>query len=491
MADTQADAAPAPKTRTLLAVLFLALLIAAGVVAYYWSTAPSAPEKARSPLARDGRLSGTPSPVSPPPEISGQISERRRQPPPASGIPVLSPPIRTAPEIPPPPPVVGSAPETAPSPLTREESPPAGNGAHSGLPQQTGTPDGTARTNATHGQEGREAALPAREGEPSSEMPPQAEEPQTPSVIVYDKGKPLSPEGHIAGGDIDAASPPLDAGRLYGPSASRAPSAKPVSARGEDSVVGMGFINDLAAFLAANYWPAGTHPMARRRGITTADVQWANLKFGRHLQGFNVPRTDARAGRERVLRYVLMPSMINGLNRLYSERFIATLRREALAQKRDSGNGPRPLTLAEQADMYRIYATQARRIAGALEAYLNTPDMRDRVERLRAAEEAAAQAGALHIEHRHSGPASQRAALASEYRQALRRREQARDTIAAAMRRGGETQGMDTESLVYMAMWLSRRTPDSTPALSALAAALTECAGRLDEEKNRLTHTAN
>jgi hypothetical protein len=85
----------------------------------------------------------------------------------------------------------------------------------------------------------------------------------------------LTPEGNVVRGEVPDASIPLDTHGLY----EEGTGPEGLDGQGpEDSIVGMGFINDLARFLADNYWPAGTHPSARGQAASTADIKWANLK---------------------------------------------------------------------------------------------------------------------------------------------------------------------------------------------------------------------
>jgi hypothetical protein len=240
----------------------------------------------------------------------------------------------------------------------------------------------------------------------------------------------------------------------------------------------MAFINSLAAFLAENYWPAGAHPLARERGVSTADIKWANNKFGAQLEGFRVNKANPVSERQRLLRHLLTPSMVKGLYALYRDRFLDSLAREAAARRISQESSERSLTRAETAQMFGLYAGRARGLAGAMRSYFADPGMPARVEACAAAEEKAA---AARLEYQEGLAASRPSpAAARAYQNAVVRREQQRANLAAAMRRGGHTRSMDTESLVFLAMWLHRRAPDSIPALHGLMDALNDLAVHME-----------
>jgi hypothetical protein len=244
---------------------------------------------------------------------------------------------------------------------------------------------------------------------------------------------------------------------------------------GRDSVVDIPFIEDLAAFLAANYWPAGTHPQARSRGITTASLKWINLKYGGQLQGFSVNRGSVPEERVRVLNYIYMPSMIQGLYSLYHKRFFATLEKDALAQKR--GTEQTPFTNTQMADMFSLYEGMARGLSGSVRAYVATPDIRARISAYVAASDAAT-AAYMRFSEIPPGSSVTRDHAARLYQDAVVRREQQRENVAAAMRRSGDSGNLDSDSLVYAAMWLYRRGEVRPDTLNALSAMFTSCAGQ-------------
>jgi hypothetical protein len=249
-------------------------------------------------------------------------------------------------------------------------------------------------------------------------------------------------------------------------------------------LVGIAFIHSLAAFLVENYWPAGTHPLAGSRGVTTADLKWANSKYGAQLEGFRVSRVNSAADRRKILAHVLTPSMVKGLYALYRTRFLEALAQEAATRRRSLGGTERTLHPEETTRMFRLYAGQARGLAGAMRAYFAAEDSAARVDACIAAEEKTA---AAQLRHQESSATDQgaRSTSAREYQNAVIRRDQERANLAAALRRSGNTRGLDADSLVFLAKWLHRRAPEDAPALQGVIAVLEDLADRLETAASR------
>lgn len=272
-------------------------------------------------------------------------------------------------------------------------------------------------------------------------------------VIIYGKGKAVTPEGSVVRGAIVHSEG----------GAAPAPALPPAR---RDSVMGPGFIDDLALFLADNYWPEGTHPLARSGGVSTAGLRWANTRYGMLLHGFHVDHGRLRQERARVLRYVFMPSMLNGLYSLYAERFFTALEDQALA-RRDGQQGF-AFTNAQVADMFAAYAGMAAGLAGCVDAYQSGPEAKQLAREYAESDELA------HAAYRRFSNSMQSEtaiiqAYARQYQDAIMRRELKRTALASTLRRNGDTRGLDEDSLVYAAMWLHRRGQHKEAAVSALA----------------------
>ncbi|MDR2124116.1 MAG: hypothetical protein LBP38_03925 [Desulfovibrio sp.] len=278
-------------------------------------------------------------------------------------------------------------------------------------------------------------------------------------VILYSRAKPVDETASAVRGAVERAA--LDK-----------PGNAPVGGS-DDSVVTPAVIDELARFLADNYWPEGSLPIGRGHGAT-ASLRLAGLRFGNVAQ--KPQDADPARGRRRLLNYVLMPSMIHALYGLYGDRFSAALEREALNRQR--GPQGKAFTNAQVAAFFRDYAAVARGLSGVIHAYLGDPRIVGLLEIYTRAADEASTAYLRYEESTRSG--ADRSGAAETYQEAVSRRELRRSDVAAALRRGGNTQGLDTDSLVYAASWLYRRGGSVNRALSALEEVCASGAARLD-----------
>lgn len=253
---------------------------------------------------------------------------------------------------------------------------------------------------------------------------------------------------------------------------------------GGDLVVLPAFVDDIATFLARNYWPKGTHPSAGKSGITTASLRWANLRYGADLRGLE--------GRQAVLHHVLTPGAISKLYALYADSFVNALSRAAGARVVGEDGAGRFLTDAEKKEMFTIYAAYAASVANALERYAATPGMAVKVAAYADAEARLEEANKMYIEsviaHENSMDGADKNLVtasrfkrdkdAATYQKRVREREAARRDLVTAMS-GGKAADESNDTLVYVAFWAYRRGPDSTPGLKAGAKAFADIGVRL------------
>lgn len=268
--------------------------------------------------------------------------------------------------------------------------------------------------------------------------------------------------------------------------------AEPTPAAREDAVVRPAFINDMAMFLAQNYWPKNTHPSAGRSGITTASLRWANLRYGAELQGLDGRRGDPAIARKAVLGYVLNPATVSRIYDLYAADFVSALTLEADRRTVGEGAARRALTTAEKKEMFAMYAGYAARVSSALDRYAADPGMAGRVKAYAEASRVVEEANRAYMESMmayedvaESGNRAEAGAArlrmdkdAATYQKRIREREGMRDALLGAMSRGkGARSGDDT--IMYVAFWAYRRGPDSAASLRACAKALGDMSAAL------------
>lgn len=266
--------------------------------------------------------------------------------------------------------------------------------------------------------------------------------------------------------------------------------APPPQSVREDAVVRPAFVNDIAAFLAQNYWPKNTHPSATRNGITTASLQWANLRYGAELRGVD-SRTDPGAVRRAILGYVLNPAAVGRIYGLYADGFVAALKQEADRRSVGGANARRSLTVSEKKEMFGIYADYASSVSFALENYAADSAMPGRVRAFAEAEQAVQDANRVYMEsmlaHEEAEESGDRARVtaarlrmdkeAATYQKRIRERETKKDALVGAMAKGRNRHAEDT--FVYAAFWAYRRGDDSAQSLRACAKALSDMSAKL------------
>lgn len=269
----------------------------------------------------------------------------------------------------------------------------------------------------------------------------------------------------------------------------------------DDAVVRFAFVEDMAQWLVAGYYPRGTHMEARSSGWVAPGLKAANMRYGVNMTGLSWSGEDIAAGRASVLDYAFTPAMLEALHRLYADRFMEAMSASAAAARISHKGAERALTSAEVAEMYTLYATRFRGLAGALREVAGMPDAVVRVSAWLAAQQTALDANAKYqdavfgYETAREGNSVQMAEQARRimelsgkaYQQAIMARERARETLAEAIRRNPDARRLDDDTLVYAAGWVYRRAsgkadqPARMDAVRMAATVLSDVAARFDK----------
>lgn len=307
-------------------------------------------------------------------------------------------------------------------------------------------------------------------------------------AIEYSTGQKLNKDSNIVRGkSVEAARSPSQAR----PTRATAPSpyvslTESFSNTSQDSIITFDFVRDLARLLVNEYWPAGTHPDASKEGISTAGLLTLNNRYG--IEMFGLLPTEKNQGgsaRARILGYSLMPSMVDGLYKLYAERFISLVNAEAQEKIMLRGQESYRLTSSDIAEMYNIYAGLNRSAAGAIRSYFGSKSLPILVEDYVVLKDRADQAGREYAKLRMDGGEARLQAMQKKYEGLVRERERSKGMIANAMRRKGYTRSFDDNSLVYVATWLHRRDLGYAPGLNSLSDAFDKLGRRMYEEAEK------
>lgn len=245
----------------------------------------------------------------------------------------------------------------------------------------------------------------------------------------------------------------------------------------EDSQVRSDYVAELATWLVSRYRPGP------RGGTLAVSIQSLNQRCGMVQTGM------AAGGRAGLLRYAFHPSMIQGLYNLYVNRFLEDL--ESAVRRRGLDEG-------QNRQFHLALAGRAVILAGALEGVTSVPDMSKRlahVEQLaRNAVDINAQMAQAVFEldelRAANAPRQELATgqlrvdgLSARYRRALDEQANAQRSLMAAIRKGGG-QGMDDDSLFFVANWVERRLqsdPDAPASVRSSAGVLRDLARRCAE----------
>ena len=236
----------------------------------------------------------------------------------------------------------------------------------------------------------------------------------------------------------------------------------------EDTRVRFGFVDDLATYLVESYVPGA------RGGSLAVSPQGLNNRYGVNLTGLD---GGAQGGRQGVLQYVFHPAMLNGLYHLYVDRFL-----EAVAQESQLPHKGRTLTPTQARQMYMVFAGRLVTTAAALEAVLKVPDLRQRLDALQQYAATIREIGGqmtetvynLDEQRRQGASEAELAAaqlavdsLGTRYRTAVDEQAAARRKLVADIRTHG-AQGLDEDTVLFMAHWVDRRLRQNPDAGSAV-----------------------
>ncbi len=232
------------------------------------------------------------------------------------------------------------------------------------------------------------------------------------------------------------------------------------AAEHRDSVVTPRFVSDMAGWLASKYIPSHHEGRGGRSAVTLVQ---ANARYSNSGTLRSVER-DPLKSRSSILNYVFTPGMLEALYRMYSPAFIEEMERSARASRKT------PLTDAQVADMFEVYAEKFRRLAVSLDASsavdlpaLSAAILREAGHESDANESFARAYMALSLAREHGDRdeiAIQSRRMAESTRMAgmyADRQERARNDMVYAIRRKAEGQALSSAELLFLGEWLSRR----------------------------------
>lgn len=279
--------------------------------------------------------------------------------------------------------------------------------------------------------------------------------PPSPAPLLRRPSEPGTLSGPVVTGTV-GAGPDLTL-ESQNAAATGAPGEAPAIM--EDARVSPAYLQALAAWLAERYQPA-----TGNLGVT---AQTMNQYGGTTLAA------TAKGGRPGLLRYAFQPSMLDGLYRLYIDRFMEDL--DNAAQKAG-------LTTAQNKQFHMALAGKTTLWAAGLEGILAVPDLKDSMLKIDDLGQKAVDANIqltnavfeLDDLREAKAPKQQQDTarlrvdgLAARYRRANEEHAAAQRNLVAKIRQGtGQT--LDAETLLFMAAWVERRLAEDNQGGAAL-----------------------
>ena len=287
---------------------------------------------------------------------------------------------------------------------------------------------------------------------------------------------------------VPQSSEPVGGTEIITPSGQRVQVGGVAPLQHQDSVITQRYIYELAAFLVNSYYPPGTHKNGGQNGYISASLLNLNVHYGADTQRL--------LGRSRsvILHYVLSPSMLRALYRLYENDFLTAMQQISEKQERKFSDGTRRMTAAEQKRMFADYAVYAKGLASLFEACAASPAIRDKLDAYyTAALEVVASnqdyiAASIAYDQARPGEDDAREALNQariKYDRNVKSREDAREALLLSLKRYPGVRMLSDSNMLYGAGWIKRRLADDSADTDALAA-VSQIMLNLSEEMGRL-----
>lgn len=229
----------------------------------------------------------------------------------------------------------------------------------------------------------------------------------------------------------------------------------------EDSRLKPAYIAGLAQWLASRYQPGP------QGGALNASAQALNQAGGGALA------SHAEGGRGGLLRYAFHPAMINGLYRLYIDRFMSDL---------DEAARKKGLDASQNRQFHRAIAGRAALLAASLDGALRVGDLSKKLAHIDDLAQKTVDANAdlttavFELDELRNARASQQLIGAGQmrvdgaqarYKRAADDLARAHTALASEIRRYSG-QNMDEDSLLFIAAWVARRYAQGGQARGAL-----------------------
>lgn len=247
----------------------------------------------------------------------------------------------------------------------------------------------------------------------------------------------------------------------------------------DDTVVRIGFINSLAAWMVKNYIPSSKSTMSGSINVT---LQSLNMRYGIGMAGLSWKGEDPHAARSAILRYVFTPSMLDALYRLYVDRFMKALSEELSVRHHNN-----VFNLQQKQEFYRLYAIQFRGISSILQGIATIPNFVQKVDDIKLAAKRVVDTNTKYInlvsctdkckelgnkvELQHL--TKKVTAASKAYQQAIITRERMIKALILSIKQHTTKCVLDDSNILFLANWVYRRIKSEPGNIDAVLQAST------------------
>lgn len=290
----------------------------------------------------------------------------------------------------------------------------------------------------------------------------------------------------IVSQDVNASSVnasrevPSDAKDLQPDEAGNQTRAKEKSSWVERSFFSSSLVQDLARVLVAHYSPPGSPGAPEEKGSLQIRFKILNARYGGEFLNLHSPVDPVKKARNQILEYALTPAVLKRIYQSYAPQVIKAISEETETVQKSLADpeGKKEqagLTQNQAAELFDLYAAYFRDLGRLVDILSHNQNLIENVEEFLQAEQAAEEAGyALNKsiyavqEHKKNGPDGQeenratklqeeKSRSAESFRQALRLREDKKQTILHSIHDQSPELDLGTSEVMEVAKWVYRR----------------------------------
>jgi hypothetical protein len=272
----------------------------------------------------------------------------------------------------------------------------------------------------------------------------------------------------------------------------------------KDFVVTSTFIQDLADYVIDHYQPPLTKDNPGEAGTITVSFKSLNARYGLELIGLRHSADNLKKAREEVLGKLMNPDLLREAYERYAQTFVKALVDKARETRNETIDGDlQTMTDGQIAEMLRLNSEYVDDVSAVLQVLARDPALTEQVEEYLRAEKKAVHANFVLnqeqnrydvltqsrgqsdesetvTEQKISQAESRKKKAAENYRNALQKREQARQKLLEMIAAQSSDVDLEQHEILYISEWVFRRldSGQGSEAIEAASSLLDDLAGR-------------